>query len=110
MWASAKSCCQSIDVLGPHSPLTRALRGTGGGPGLDVGQARAFAADLHDVAMNRLTAGPATLSPYRSARDFPGGTITLIPLRRVVRPGARHRCFVKRRGVRRDGQACMLHP
>jgi len=64
MWASAKSCCRNIDGSGPHGTLTRA-----------------FAADLQDAAVNRLTVEPVTLLQYRSVRDFPGGTITLVPLR-----------------------------
>ena len=50
-------------------------------PGLVVqGQGiRAFAAELREGTVNRLTVGHATLSQYRSIWDFPGGTITLIP-------------------------------
>jgi S-DNA-T family DNA segregation ATPase FtsK/SpoIIIE len=43
-------------------PLTRAVRGAGGGPGLGAGRVRAFAADLWDAAMNRLTVFHAALS------------------------------------------------
>lgn len=50
-------------------------------PGLVLqGQSiRAFAAQLSEGTVNRLTVGHATLSQYRSIWDFPGGTITLIP-------------------------------
>lgn len=50
-------------------------------PGLVLqGQSiRAFAAELREGPVNRLTVGHATLSLYRSVWDFPGGTITLIP-------------------------------
>lgn len=50
-------------------------------PGLVLqGQSiRAFAAELREGTVNRLTAGYATLSQYRSVWDFPAGTITLIP-------------------------------
>lgn len=50
-------------------------------PGLVLqGQSiRAFAAELSEGTVNRLTAGHATLSQYRSIWDFPAGTITLIP-------------------------------
>lgn len=52
-------------------------------PGLVLqGQSiRAFAAELREGPVNRLTVGHATLSLYRSVWDFPGGTITLIPQR-----------------------------
>ena len=50
-------------------------------PGLVLqGQSiRAFAAELSEGTVNRLTVGHATLSQYRSIWDFPAGTITLIP-------------------------------